>query len=382
MKTIRVPRPSYSFKAALVVCGLQILPLFTGYNLEAKQPHNLFGWTNLQSDIAGVADRKDGNLVNPWGLAFNPVGIFWVADNGTGVSTLYRPDGAPVSLVVTIPPTSADTEPPIHAAPTGIVFNPLMNAFLLPNGQPAAFIFDGEDGSIAAWNGALKPITSAIIKVDNSATGAVYKGLAMASRPNGGPTLYATNFHAGTVEMYDSQFQPVMIPGSFMDPSPPAVPSGATGWGPFNIAEINGFIFVTFAAQDADKHDDVAGPGNGFVDVFTTEGQFVMRFATGGELNSPWGLAKVPGHFGRFDHETLLIGNFGDGHINAYDVRNGMFRGTLLHRAGQPLEFNGLWSLLFLKDHLYFTAGIADESHGLFGVIERGDKDDFFEHDE
>jgi uncharacterized protein (TIGR03118 family) len=379
MKTIRVPRPSCSLRAALVVCGLQFLPLLTGYNLEAKEQHNLFGWTNLQSDLGGVADRKDPNLVNPWGLALNPAGIFWVADNGTGLSTLYRLDGSPVPLVVTIPPTSADTEPPIHAAPTGIVFNPLMNAFLLPNGQPAAFIFDGEDGSVTAWNGALQPITSAINKVDNSAAGAVYKGLAMASRPNGGPTLYATNFHAGTVDMFNSQFQPVTIPGSFVDPNPPPVPNGATGWGPFNIAEINGFIFVTYAAQDADKHDDVAGPQNGFVDVFSTEGQFIKRFATGGQLNSPWGLAKVPGHFGRFDHETLMIGNFGDGHIHAYDVRTGEFLGTLLHRVGQPLEFNGLWSLFFVKDHLYFTAGIADESHGLFGVIERADKDDFFD---
>jgi uncharacterized protein (TIGR03118 family) len=379
MKMIRFPRPLHSLTAAIVVSGLQILPLLTGSNVQAKEQQNLFGWTNLQSDIAGVADRKDGNLVNAWGLALNPAGIFWVADNGTGVSTLYRLDGTPVPLVVTIPPTSADTEPPIHAAPTGIVFNPLPNAFLLSNGKAAVFIFVGEDGSITAWNGALNPITRAIIvpNGDHSASGAVYKGLAMASRPNGGPTLYATNFHAGTVDLFDSNFQPVTIPGSFVDPNPPMVPSGATGWGPFNIAAIDGFIYVTYAAQDADKHDDVARAGNGFVDVFNTEGQFVKRLVTGGQLDSPWGLAKVPGHFGRFDHETLLIGNFGDGRINAYDIRTGKFLSTLLHRAGQPLEFNGLWSLFFVKDHLFFTAGIADEEHGLFGVIERADKDDF-----
>jgi uncharacterized protein (TIGR03118 family) len=350
-----------SMGAAFAISGLQFLSaVFPSTSAQAS----LFDWKNLQSDVAGVADRVDGNLVNPWGLALNTrFNIFWVADNGAGVSTLYRPDGRRVPLVVTISPTP--TENPIPAAPTGVVFNPHPLPFLLSNGLAAAFIFDGEDGRITAWNSG----TTAVIKVDNSSFGAVYKGLALAIRPNGGATLYATNFHSGQVDIFDRQFNPVTIPGSFVDPNPPPVPAGASGWGPFNIANIDGFIYVTFAAQDADKHDDVAGPGNGFVDIFNTEGGFIKRLITAGQLNSPWGLARVPDHFGNFDHQVLLVGNFGDGRINAYDIRDGAFRGTLRHRPAQPLAFNGLWSLVFLGDHLYFTAGIVDEAHGLFGFI-------------
>jgi uncharacterized protein (TIGR03118 family) len=180
----------------------------------------------------------------------------------TGLSTLYGPDGTIFSLVVTIPPTSADTEPPIHAAPTGIVFNSFAtmfpNAFLLPDGKPAAFIC-GEDGSITAWNGQLSPITQAINKVDNSPSEAVYKGLALAVRKGAGPTLYATNFHSGNVEMFDQNFMPVTDPTAFQDPNLPK------GYAPFGIASIDGKIYVTYALQDADKHDDVKGAGHGFV---------------------------------------------------------------------------------------------------------------------
>jgi uncharacterized protein (TIGR03118 family) len=280
--------------------------------------------------------------------------------------------------VVTIPPTSADTAiPPAtpQAAPTGIVFNTFTKDFILSeDGQPAAFIFDGEDGSITAWNGQLNPITSAVIKVDKSSPdptkSSVYKGLAMAVRPKGGgPTLYAANFHNGTVDVFDSKFTPVTIIGGFTDPNPPPVPSGATGWAPFDIANIDDLLYVTFAAQNAVKHDDVGGLGNGFVDVFTTEGVLVKRLITGGHLNSPWGLARVPAHFGKFDDDVLLVGNFGDGHINAYNIHTGTFIDTLFRRKGQPLEFNGLWALFFFKGDLYFTAGIVDEAHGLFGFI-------------
>jgi uncharacterized protein (TIGR03118 family) len=383
MKTIRITHPFRFCRAALVVSGLQFLLLVPWSSAQAKEHLNTFAWFNLQSDVAGVADRTDGNLVNAWGLALNTnANVFWVADNGSGLSTLYQPDGTLVPLVVTIPPTSADTGTPPQAAPTGIVFSTFPNVFLLSDGQPAAFIFDGEDGSITAWNRGLKPITSAVIKVDNSspdpAKSSVYKGLALAVRPNGGgPTLYATNFHNGTIDVFDSNFQPATITGNFVDPTPPPVPAGATGWGPFGIANIDNLLYVTFAAQNDEKHDDVAALGNGFVDVFDTEGHLLKRLITGGQLDSPWGLARVPDHFGRFDHEVLLVGNFGNGQINAYDIRTGTFHSTLLHRKDQPLAFNGLWSLSFFKDRLYFTAGIVDEAHGLFGVIERSDKEDF-----
>ena len=369
-----------SLETALFSVGLQLVFLMFPLGSLRAGGENLggttFNWKNLQSDIDGVADRTDPNLVNSWGLAINPnSNIFWVADNGTGVSTLYRPDGTPFPvgnpLVVTIPPTSADTEPPIHSAPTGIVFNPFAKLF-----KGAIFIFDGEDGSVAAWSGG----ASAVIEVDNSASGAVYKGLALAVRPNVVPTLYATNFHSGHVDIFDSQFGPVTIAGSFVDPNPPPVPTGASGWGPFNIAAIDNHIYVTFAAQDADKHDDVRGPGNGFVDVFNTQGAFIKRLITGGNLNSPWGLAKVPfSGFGGLGPHVLLVGNFGDGFINAFQIQSGEFRGQLLHRKDQPLAFNGLWSLFFFNGRLYFTAGIADEADGLFGFIrpvEEGDHDD------
>jgi uncharacterized protein (TIGR03118 family) len=363
------------------VVGLSALGLhfMTGIFASSARAQNVqsvagtFDWTNLQSNIAGVADRTDANLVNPWGLAPNPSAnnILWVADNGTGVSTLYQPDGTPVPLIVTIPPTSADKGPNPTAAPTGIVFNSDPSAFKLSNGRPAAFIFDAEDGGISAWNLPLN--TQAVLVVDNSSPrpskSSVYKGLAVAMRSPGGSTLYATNFHKGTVDVYDSTFAKVTTTGTFSDPNPPPVPSGAVGWAPFGIATINNLLYITFAAQDSAKHDDVSGPGNGFVDVFDTQGNLQKRLITQGQLNSPWGLARVPTAFGALTSNVLLVGNFGDGHINAYGVHSGAFLGRLLHRQGQPLQFNGLWALVFLQNSLYFTAGINDEADGLFGFI-------------
>lgn len=377
MKTKRSHVP---FQVAVpAIIGLQFLAATVfGSDAQAQVQSvpGTFDWKNLQSDIAGVADRTDPNLVNPWGLTINPVGNgnpFWVSDNGTGLSTLYLPGGTPIPLVVTIPPTSADTGTPPTASPTGIVFNSSPTDFLLSDGKPAAFIFDAEDGGISAWNGGLSPITQAVLKVDNSSPhpgkSSVYKGLALATRTTGGLTLYATNFHNGTVDVYDNTFQKVKTTGKFVDPAPPAVPSGAVGWAPFGIASIDNLLYVTFAAQNSVKHDDVSGQGNGFVDVFDPDGNLMMRLITQGQLNSPWGLARVPGAFGILSSNVLLVGNFGDGHINAYDVHSGAFLGQLLHRKGQPLQFNGLWSLLFQKGRLYFTAGIKDEADGLFGFI-------------
>jgi uncharacterized protein (TIGR03118 family) len=169
--------------------------------------------------------------------------------------------------------------------------------------------------------------------------------------------------------VYDSTFAKVTTTGNFSDPNPPPVPSGAVGWGPFGIATINNLLYITFAAQDSAKHDDVRGPGNGFIDVFDTQGNLQKRLITQGQLDSPWGLVRVPSAFGALSSNVLLVGNFGDGHINAYGVNNGTFVGQLLHRQGQPLQFNGLWSLVFLQDKLYFTAGINDEADGLLGFI-------------
>jgi uncharacterized protein (TIGR03118 family) len=401
MKTISFPyastRVGRSLTTALCVAGLQlVLVAFPISTLRAggeNNDGNVFNWTNLQSDIAGVADRTDPNLVNSWGLTINPTAsVFWVADNGAGVSTLYRPDGTPVLLgqsgrnFVTLPPTSADTATPPAtptAAPTGIAFNPFSSAFFIPNTtNPAVFLFDGEDGAIWAWNPGVNLLNATLV-ADNSSPdptkSSVYKGLALANRKNGGPTLYATNFHNGTVDVFDSSFHMVT---TFVDPNPPPVPASAPsspGWAPFGIATIDNLLYVTFALQDTAKHDDVAGTGHGFVDVFSPDTGFVkrlIRFTDSGPLNSPWGLARVPGEFGKFGHNVLFVGNFGDGMINAFDIRTETFIATLLHRPGQPLAFNGLWALFFFNNRLYFTAGIDDEAHGLFGFIRPAERDD------
>src|SRR6516164_2552815 len=373
MKTIRVPLAIRSFGVVVAISALQF---FVAVLPCARAQGNFFTSVNLQSDIPGVAERTDPNLVNSWGLVIHPTAqVFWVADNASGVSTLYRPDGTPVHLgqsgqnFVTLPPTQVDKKNP--SAPTGIVFNSSSNAFLLKPDSPAIFLFDGEDGGIWGWNPGVNLLNAVLVvqpKSPNKNTNSVYKGLAIAnSQIGGGPTLYATNFRAGTIDVFDSSFKLV---AQFRDPNPPSVPAGAVGWGPFGIANINGDLYVTFAAQNAAQHDDVAGPGNGFVDVFTPEG-VLTRLITGGNLNSPWGLAKVPQQFGTFDSHVLLVGNFGDGQINAYSinpVNSGAFIETLSRSVG-PLEFNGLWALFFFGNQLYFTAGIVDEAHGLFGFI-------------
>lgn len=325
---------------------------------------------NLVSDIDGVARFSDTNLVNPWGLAFGPTSPFWVADNNGHVSTLYNgrgqafPVGSP--LVVAIPtPTS-----PTGGAPTGLVFSGGGDFMVSANSKsgPSIFLFSTEDGTILGWSPAVS-VTSAVIAKDNSSSGAVYKGLAIADTPQGN-FLYATNFHAAVVEMYDSNFSLVK---TFTDPNVD------TNFAPFGIQNIDGKLFVTFALQKLpDKHDDQSGPGNGFVDEFATDGTMIRRFASHGTLNSPWGLALAPDGFGKFSHH-LIVGNFGDGRINAFD-REGDFDAQLIDPEGNLLTINGLWALQFgngaknggSRHKLFFTAGIADESHGLFGFIKAG----------
>jgi uncharacterized protein (TIGR03118 family) len=310
-----------------------------------------YSWENFQSDIPGVAEHVDSNLVNPWGMAASSGGTIWVSDNGTGVSTLYHQDGTAASLVVTIPKSSKSSK---GANPTGVVFNDTL-FFTVTKGtntQPARFIFVNEDGVISGWNPAVDGM-HAITAKDNGPK-AVYKGatLGVANSHN---FLYVTNFYSGHVETYNETFQQVN-PGGFADPNIPR------GYAPFGIRNINGEVFVTYAKQDATKHDDVAGPGNGFVNVFDTDGNFLRRLISNGNLNAPWGLALVEG-------DELWVGNFGDGQINNYDPTTGAPLGTINRADGTPLAFDGLWDLLVLGDGVYFTAGIADEEHGLFGLI-------------
>jgi uncharacterized protein (TIGR03118 family) len=314
---------------------------------------NAYVLHNLVSDGSAPADHTDPNLVNAWGLTSLPGSPWWVADNGTDVSTLYGADGTPRPLVVSVP-----------NAPTGAVSN-TGSSFVVGSG-PALFLFATEEGKILGWN--MSVGTTAQVVVDESGDDAIFKGLAIA-----GDRLYATDFHNGKVDVFDGSFGEVDVPGAFVDPTSPA------GFAPFGIQNVGGNIFVTYAKQDADREDDVAGQGLGFVDEFDTSGALIARVAQHGQLNSPWGLAMAPADFGRFGGD-LLVGNFGDGQITAFELGpNGGFepRGQLRSADGGVLTIDGLWALQFGKgaanngptDTLFFTAGPDDETHGLFGTI-------------
>ena len=325
---------------------------------RGRRGSTVFDWENLQSDIGGVAEFKDSNVVNPWGIAVSRSGLIWVANNGTGVATVYFSNGRPFPhpgnrLIVTIPPSASNTG---GASPTGIVANSTQ-FFKVSNGTnilPAEFVFVSEDGMISGWNQQLGT-AQAFPAVDNGASGAVYKGVTRGVL-NGHNFLYVTNFHSGAIETYDENF---VLQANF----PFADPNLPPGFAPFNIRNLNGQLYVTYAKQDnpADAHDDVPGPGNGFVNIFNLNGQFVKRLVSNGELNSPWGLEIVNG--------ALWVGNFGDGEINAYTPNSGSFLGSPRNSFGGLLQFDGLWALVFGNGGLYFSAGIADEAHGIFGVI-------------
>jgi uncharacterized protein (TIGR03118 family) len=309
-----------------------------------------------------LTDQTNPDLVNAWGLAFNQTaGPAWIANAGTGTSSVL--DGRnKLLLTVTVPaPEGVD-----KAAPTGIVFNANKDAF-----KGDAFVFVTEDGTVAGWQQGI----GASLRVDNSASQAIYKGATIAD-VKGKPRLYATNFHAGRVDVYDQDYAVVpQANGAFTDPSVPS------GFAPFNADAVGNLILVTYAKQDEDAHDDVKGAGNGFLDAFDTEGNLVARLASSGTLNSPWGLAVTPDDFGPIPHR-LLVGNFGDGLINVFDVdlsQSGLradFEGQIGDRRGVPLAIEGLWSLRFPggpgfdPSQLYFTAGPGDEEHGEYGRLD------------
>jgi uncharacterized protein (TIGR03118 family) len=331
---------------------------------------------NLVSDLANVAKFQDPNLVNAWGLSHSPTGPWEVSDNGTGLATRYKGNGMGVPPVVTIPLPGGG----LGGAPTGNVFNPTSD-FVISKGSasgPSQFLFATEDGTISGWNPAVDP-THAIVAVDRSGIrqgkflGAVYKGLALGQNSSGKNVLFATDFRFGTVEEFDAQFHLV---GSFTDPALAAdCPFKGQCFAPFGIQNIGGDLYVSFALQNAAHHDDVGGPGNGFVDVFDANGNLIRRFASEGTLNSPWGLARAPDDFGQFSND-VLVGNFGDGRINAFDPTTGAFLGQLQDQNGHPIAINGLWGLAFGNgglagdaNTLFFAAGLNDEADGLFGSI-------------
>ncbi len=360
----------------LLLSGLVLSFLVVSPSSVYASDGGFYQQTNLVSDQAGMARFTDPNLVNPWGIAYGPTSPFWIADNHTGVSTLYNGKGQPFPtsgpLVVTIPLPGGGT-----SSPTGIVFNGSSDFVVSEGGNsgPSLFIFTSEDGTLSGWNPNVD-LTNAILTVDNSASGAVYKGLALGSSRSQN-FLFATNFSAGVVDVYDASFHWVR---SFTDKKlAHTCPLPGQCYAPFGIRNIGGLLYVTFALQDADKHDDMAGPGHGFVDVFNTNGHLLKRLIAHGALNSPWGLALAPSDFGRFSN-TLLVGNFGNGWINAFDPDSGAFLGSLKDKRGNPIVIDGLWALTFGNgtlagetDTLFFTAGPNEESHGLFGSIESKD---------
>src|SRR5689334_12205850 len=357
-----------SWKNLFVFATILSLSIFAGAQRYQQ--------TNLVSDvdeIKGVPTHHtqplDPLLVNPWGLTASATSPFWVSDNGAGVSTLYQGTGAKVSLVVTIPPAGQGT-------PTGTVFNSSLsttNFSVSANGKTgkAAFLFASEDGIISGWSPAVDP-TNAVVAVPNAnapATNphAIYKGLTIAN--NGfQDLLYATNFTGGKVEVYDGTFTPVVAPGGFVDDELPR------GFAPFNIQNLGGALYVTFAKQ-GDGSDELHGPGLGRVDVFDANGNLLKRLDHGGWLNAPWGVALAPAGFGFYSNH-LLVGNFGSGTIAAYDLASGHFDGLLRDANNRFLVIDGLWALRFgngagsgPSTTLFFTAGPDDENHGLFGTL-------------
>jgi uncharacterized protein (TIGR03118 family) len=373
--------------------------------------------TNLVSDLPGVAAVTDPNLQNPWGISESGGSPFWISDNNSGLSTLYSTATPPIStlgLVVNIPTPVATT----GGAADGTVFNTAggTGAFqvtgLNKSGQTAsaaaAFLFDSEDGTITGWNPGIDPTgkfaagasAQAATAVDNSGnnftnpdpsqqTGAVYKGLAIATSTtpiiagdaNSTALLYASNFRAGTIDVYDGMWnKPMgMAPGAFTDPGLPA------GFAPFNVQVLGSKLYATYALQNAAKHDDVAGPGRGFVDVFNLDGTpglpgGQVRLISRGALNSPWGLAIAPTGFAGLSASNsdpvLLVGNFGNGRIHAYDASTGEFMGRLSDPDGEPIVINNLWALRVgnggnggAANTVYFTAGIFGQLHGILGSL-------------
>jgi uncharacterized protein (TIGR03118 family) len=328
--------------------------------------------TNLVSDVPGAAQHTDPDLVNAWGMSRGPGTPWWVSDNGTGKSTLYNAAGVKQGLVVTIAAPSGSND---AATPTGQVFNST-TGFVVTNtatgkSGAARFIFVTEDGTISGWNPAADS-THSIIGVDNSGN-AIYKGVAMLTSSSG-TFLYAANFKGGTVDIFDSKWQPVT--SSIVDPSLPP------GYAPFNVQAIGSSLFVSYA-KVGDLPDEEHGKGLGYVDEFNADGTLLHRFEHGPWLNAPWGMALAPATgFGQYSG-ALIVGNFGSGNLVAYDRNTGAFLG-FVHGARGPLVIDGLWGIAFggntatngAANALFFTAGPNDEQHGLFGFLTAAPDDD------
>jgi uncharacterized protein (TIGR03118 family) len=380
-----------------LIFGASMLGMAVGSQAAGFLETDLVANKSPLTDANGIVHNAtivDPNLQNPWGLTASSTSPFWVSDNNDGLSTLYNTTGMPQALVVSIP-TPGDALGR-SGAPSGAVFNIAgaqgafqisgINAAGAPITAPATFLFSTEDGTILGWNptvfptgdqNRVAPNTHAIIVVDHSMAGAVYKGMAIATDALGTNRLYVTNFRSGAVEVYDAGFVPATPLGAFADPQLPG------NYAPFNIAPVGAGtspataarLVVTFAVQDAAKHDDVAGMSHGIVDTFDLSGQSGQRLIQHGQLNSPWGVVVAPASFGAFAG-SLLIGNFGNGAINAYNATTGEFIDKIRDSHGQAILIDRLWSLRIgnggnggKANTVYFTAGPNDEQDGLFGTL-------------
>jgi uncharacterized protein (TIGR03118 family) len=321
-----------------------------------------FVQTNLISNVPGVAQTLDANLINPWGMAGGSAGSFMFSNNKAGVAT--ADSGFPA---VAVPGASW------MGSPTGVALN-ASQGFAIAQGQksaPSLFLFAGEDGTIAGWN-PLVSVDHAILAVNRSTlpgNGPVYTGLTLAANDHG-VFLLAANFRTGAIDIFDQNFHQVASHGAFADPSLPA------GYVPFNIQAIGNSLYVTFTQQNGGEYDRNIGPGNGYVDVFDVQGHLQQRLASQGPLNIPWGVAVAPSNFGAFSN-AVLVGNFGDGHINAFDPHSGAYLGALTDATGTDIAVPGLWSLHFGGEQtsgkpptLFFTAGVGGEDDGLFGSLQ------------
>ena len=351
--------------ALITVSALVIVGAPSTATRTSAATREAFHQTNLVSDQPGVALITDPNLVNPWGISMSPTSPFWVANNGTGTATLYAGDvnGSPFtrnSLVVSIP----------EGAPTGTVFNPFTTDFVVQGGGKSAralFLFASQVGIVSGWNSGVPAAGSTQAQVGGS-NDAVYTGLAIGS-VGSAHYLYAADFEHGKIDVYDTAFHVVTLAGTFSDPNIP------TSYSPFNVQSLGGNLYVTYAQQSHKEPDEETDRGSGFVDVFDTSGNLLQRLIEGNHLKAPWGLALSPSNFGAFSN-ALIVGNFGDGQLHAYDPESGRYLGEFKDENGRPTVIDGLWGITFGnggnggdRNALYFASGPDDETHGLFGSL-------------